>query len=159
MQYEVNFISRVSTNEILLDPEDLWLLEDYTWYIATTKDGNTYVKTTGTLRSYIHWFIIGKPLNNLYVDHINGNGLDNRRNNLRIVDNQKNQFNSKKHKIKSSKYKGVSFSKSKNKWRAYICPNRKYIHLGYYTNESNAVKAYNKKALELFGEFACLNQI
>ncbi|MFX0181968.1 MAG: AP2 domain-containing protein [Candidatus Hodarchaeota archaeon] len=60
---------------------------------------------------------------------------------------------------KSSKYKGVYWSKSKKKWQAYIKKNNKRYHIGTFTEEDEAGLAYNRKALELFGEFACLNKV
>ena len=59
----------------------------------------------------------------------------------------------------SSKYKGVCWDKSRNKWLANTQFNRKSIFIGYYDIEEDAALAYNKKATELFGEFACLNEI
>ena len=94
------------------------------------------------------------------VDHINGNGLDNRRANLRVCTHQQNIFNQQKRKDKcSSKYKGVCWSKRNKSWLAQIRFNYKLIYLGYYKNEDDAGLAYNEKAKELFGEFARLNII
>ena len=58
---------------------------------------------------------------------------------------------------KSSIYYGVSFNKTANKWTAQISYNGQRIHLGYFTNESEAGRAYDRKAIELFGVFAKLN--
>jgi hypothetical protein len=87
--------------------------------------------------------------------------LDNRRENLRICTIQQNIRNSRKWKTKeqTSKYKGVTWKKEKSKWRAYICVDRKQIHLSYYNSEAEAAKAYNIAAIKYFGEFANLNII
>jgi len=96
------------------------------------------------------------------ADHINHNTLDNRRCNLRICSHQQNGMNQRKHrtwcgKETSSRYNGVSWRKDVKKWGARICFNGKHIHLGYFTSEAEAAKAYDTKALELFGEYANLN--
>jgi hypothetical protein len=102
------------------------------------------------------------------VDHRNGNTLDNRRCNLRLATRAQNVFNTAKRKAKAtSKYKGVTWSKQASsngtkydgKWRAQIRHNSKLIHIGMFTNELEAARAYNSKAKELFGEFARLNDV
>ncbi len=90
------------------------------------------------------------------IDHINHNGLDNRRCNLRICTSAENHYNRKKTKG-TSKYKGVMLCKY-DRWRAMIVKNRKNYYLGYFDNEIEAAKIYDKKANELFGEFANLNK-
>ncbi len=91
------------------------------------------------------------------VDHINGNGLDNRRSNLRLCNRQQNSFNRGAHRGHSSKYKGVSFRKGIARFRATISLNNRKIHLGHFVIEEDAARAYDKAALELHGEFARLN--
>lgn len=82
----------------------------------------------------------------LVVDHINNNPLDNRAENLQIITNREN---SSKEKKGSSKYPGVYWNKEKKKWRSVIRINRKLKHLGYFTKEEDASKAYQKKLLTL----------
>ena len=96
------------------------------------------------------------------IDHINKRGLDNRRENLRVVDSVQNALNRKKQKTynksqTSSKYKGVGWRKSHTKWVSYITINYKQISLGYFDSEIEAAKAYDEAALKYFGEFATLN--
>lgn len=94
---------------------------------------------------------------NLCVDHINHNGLDNRRANLRAVSQAQNNVNKPKQSGSySSKYKGVT-SKVDRKWHAYIMQKGKYYYLGSFDDEQAAGRAYDEKAKELFGEYACLN--
>ena len=96
------------------------------------------------------------PVANLVIDHINRNGLDNRKANLRLATVAQNAWNSRKRKSRS-RFKGVCFIKQKRKFRACIWANRKRIHLGYFQNETDAAKAYDHAAKKLHGYFASLN--
>src|ERR1019366_4495373 len=91
---------------------------------------------------YMHKILIP---NNKYIDHINGNTLDNRRINLRICSNKDNVRNQKKSKANTSGYKGVHKLKRKliKQFTAQICVNGKSIHLGYFSTAQEAAQAYN----------------
>lgn len=93
------------------------------------------------------------------VDHIDGNGLNNRDDNLRIATNQQNQQNRKKAtgRVCSSQFKGVCFEKSSGKWMAQIGTGGKHKKLGRFINEIDAARAYDSAAKEYFGEFASYN--
>ena len=106
---------------------------------------------------YLHRVIMRNPT--WKVDHINGNRLDNRRVNLRIVDNFQHARNKSMSKNNSSGYKGVYFHKASGKFQAYIDPDRKRKCLGYFSNPKEAAKVYNEAAVKYFGEFARLNKI
>lgn len=101
------------------------------------------------------------PKDNEIVDHRNNNPLDNQKHNLRIADNSGNTRNAKKTSKKTtSKYKGVSFNKPSKSWKVGIFSKESgKEHLGYYSNEIAGALAYNKRAKELFGEFAYLNDV
>lgn len=101
--------------------------------------------------------LIMNAADDVHVDHINGDGLDNRRENLRIVTPQLNQANSRKHAEARSRFKGVSWSEAAQRWRAYIAVGRKQTHLGLFDDEISAARAYDAKARELFGEHAFTN--
>jgi len=105
----------------------------------------------------LHRFIM-KVKKGEFVDHIDGNGLNNCKSNLRFCTLSENQANKSSPKG-TSKYKGISFIKKTKKWRADIRKNYKQIYLGTFETETDAALAYNAKAKELFGEFAYLNQI
>jgi hypothetical protein len=104
---------------------------------------------------YLHRYIM-KPPKGFQVDHINRDTLDNRRENLRICSPSQNSCNTRK---RHGKYKGVHFSTRTNKWVAQITKNRKCHHIGSFESEEDAARAYNRKATELNGCFAYLNQV
>lgn len=93
------------------------------------------------------------------ADHINGNGLDNRIENLRTCTRQQNMMNCRSPLWKKNGYKGVSVHKTTGLWRARINFNGKEYSLKYHKTKEDAALAYNKKALELFGQFAKLNKL
>lgn len=98
------------------------------------------------------------------IDHINRIKTDNRIQNLRECTRNQNHMNLNKQKTNcgkgcSSKYKGVSWNKNAKKWSSIIKTNYKSIYLGYFDLEKDAAEAYNRKAIELFGKFAHVNEV
>lgn len=93
------------------------------------------------------------------VDHINGDTLDNRESNLRVVTALENGQNKRKRKSASSKYKGVKWHKRDNIWESLIMHKGKSYYLGRFKEEKDAGLAYNKKSIELHGEFGFINDI
>jgi len=146
----------------LVDDEDFEWLNQWKW--SAGKRRNTFyafrsVSIKGEqFHIYMHRLITEAPKGK-ETDHANGNGLDNRRRNLRVCTVRQNQYNQAKRKNSLSQYKGVSLNKrvKVKKWVAGITKNGKNIHLGYFKDEIDAAKAYDRKAKELCGEFAKLN--
>ena len=92
------------------------------------------------------------------LDHINHDGLDNRRENLRPCTASQNHANQRKRtEHTSSKYKGVHWAKDRNKWRASICVEGRWYKLGAFNTEEEAATVYNAAAQKAFGVFAGLN--
>jgi|SRR6516162_8902626 hypothetical protein len=106
---------------------------------------------------YMHRVILGITDPKVQADHINGNGLDNRRVNLRIVTNKQNSHNSRPHRDGSSKYRGVSWDQSRRRWRAQYAIDGRPKFLGRFDSEVEAAKAYDDAVLKRSGEFAYLN--
>ena len=134
----------------LVDATDLPLLSGNKW-CAIVIDGNTYAYSA---RSYMHRLIMGAE-DGQKVDHRNGDGLDNRRGNLRLATKAQNSMNSRPQQ--GRRYKGVSWHKKGQKWRASIMLDGKAIHLGLFVSEEEAARAYDSMAAEMFGDFARLN--
>ena len=105
----------------------------------------------------MHREILGITDPKINVDHLDGDGLNNQRSNLRVCTDSQNGANRGKQKNNKSGYKGVHWNKKTKKWAAQIQYHKKVLNLGYYSDIIEAAKAYDKKALELFGEFARLN--
>lgn len=104
----------------------------------------------------LHSLVMGKLPDGYMVDHISGNRLDNRRENLRFATAQQNNANSKS-KIGTSTYKGVSFDSSRSLWISSIQVDGKTKHLGRFKSEVQAAEAYDDASYEQYGEFARLN--
>ena len=123
-----------------------------TWYARRNYPSKEEQKTIYK-KIYMHRLILG-ALPGEIIDHRNNNGLDNRRKNLRFSDKKSNSANVKSYGGKS-KYKGVS--PRRNKWEAYIQGSEGKIHLGTFSSEVEAAKAYDYAAKKLFGQFAFPN--
>ncbi len=127
----------------------------YTWYALRTESIGDGKQTTVMMHREILGAIPGQE-----IDHWDGDGLHNWRENLRFCTHAENQQNLRHKRVgASSKYKGVYRREDTGKWRARLTVNRKKVHLGYFVVESDAARAYNDGALRYFGEFACLNNL
>ena len=122
------------------------------FYAARSKWGKA--KST---KEYMHRTIM-RAKKGQYVDHISGNGLDNRKANMRLCSNQENSRNQRK-RAGSSAYKGVSWYKKRQCWRAHIVVDNRQLHLGYHPTEIEAAVAYDAAAAKLFGDFARTNGV
>ena len=101
---------------------------------------------------------IDNPENKPYVDHIDKRKTNNCISNLRWAYPSENNMNTRKRSSNTSSiYKGVSWSKKKNRWEARIRKDKRNYHVGYFHDERDAARAYNRRAMELFGEYAHLN--
>jgi hypothetical protein len=139
--------------EAIVDPDVRALLGHMKWYMRP--DG--YPTTTGPdgKKVLLHHMVMGKS--SMFVDHINRNKLDNRRCNLRWVDDHQNQMNRGKTKGLSSKYKGVTWDRGR--WKAMIRAAGRTRHIGRFHCETDAALAYNEAAKKCFGAYAALNEI
>jgi hypothetical protein len=100
---------------------------------------------------------IMKPPRGKVIDHIHGNRLDNSRENMRICSRRENSHNKAKHRGSASRFKGVYYNKRRGRWYAAIYFDGRMHHLGYFDDEIKAARAYDRAAVEQFGEFARLN--
>ena len=147
----------------LIDDEDYEYISQWKW--RAYKGGHSFYamrnscRIKGQIRTtvYMHRSIIKLIAGDRkQVDHINRNGLDNRRSNLRICSNSENSRNARTRKG-TSKFKGVYWNQVAKRWVARIVVDYKILCLGSYVKEIEAAYAYDAAAVEHFGEFANLN--
>lgn len=171
---------------IIIDTEDWDKVKEYRWSLGANGRGaypyahaniphpdGGYRKLQPQYRTpqkrytmiKIHQLIMGKPPKGLVTDHIEHNGLDNRKENLRFVTRSQNQRNTKAFKksrygAATSQYKGVSWCNTKGDWQVRIYDRGKNLNLGSYDCEHEAALAYNKKAIEIWdAEYVLLNVV
>jgi hypothetical protein len=137
----------------LVDEEDYEKVNEYHWTFKKNKKQEYAIN--GNTR--LHRFILNESNPKNIIDHKNGNGLDNRKNNIRAATINENNFNTKLRVNSKIAYKGVTFNEKSKKYRSRIQFNKKGIHIGCFYNVLEAARAYDAKAEELFGEFANLN--
>lgn len=156
----------------LVDDEDFEEINKYKWFAIKNK--NTYYaerynkSETGPKHIKMHRQILNITDSKILGDHINMNGLDNQKSNLRIANKTQNGSNRKSKPGSTSKYLGVSLTTkywyvNKEKractaWRATIRINGIQTHLGHFKEEIEAAKAYNEMAIKIHGEYANLNK-
>lgn len=151
---------RIGDQVALCDDEDYEGLLGYSWSPAR-RGAITYAQTNVTTEDgrrtiqLMHRLIMGNPASR--IDHHDRNGLNNQRSNLRLATGTQNLANQAKRDGLSSAYKGVCWAKRYNRWVAYIKVRGQRAHLGTFTDEVEAAKAYDAAAVEHFGEFALLN--
>jgi len=146
----------------IVDPDDYERLSKYKWHAERATRTfyaarSIYVKNGRNKHIAMHREIIKAP-DGIFIDHINHNGLDNRKANLRLATRAQNGFNRLKTLKKTwSTYKGVFFHTRHKKWQARIVTHGQAKHLGTFANENDAAKAYDNAARKYHGEFAVLN--
>lgn len=139
----------------LIDKEDYEKVKDKKWRLhrgyAQCTDGKTTIM--------LHRYIMEVKAKRKIIDHINGDKLDNRKANLRIVTPSQNCMNRRISSVNTSGYKGVCWRENTagRNWCATIYKDYKQYHLGYFSTKIEAAKAYDAKAKEMFGEYALTN--
>lgn len=148
-----------------VDDQDLWWLTQWKWYAKVKKRRGRalpYAERKEAKRTIIMHLAIAERHGLLEpgkeIDHIDGDGLNNQRSNLRAASPSQNQANQVP-RGGTSKFKGVSWEKAKKLWRADIRVNGKRVCLGRFQTEEEAAQAYNDRAVVAFGSFARLNHI
>lgn len=145
----------------IVDACDFERLNQWKWYVKRRNEAVWYatraISTNDERRTIkMHREILQAKTGEI-IDHINGDGLDNRRCNLRLCSASENGANRRKYKAKSSKYKGVSFKKNKGAFVAQITVRGKVKWLGTFKDERDAAIAYDKAAIQNYGAFALTN--
>lgn len=138
----------------LIDLDDVDKVKNIKWHRSDLQRSTYYCLSNDPEWKRIHRLIMGVTDKNIVVDHINHNGLDNRKSNLRICTSGQNTCNCLTSKNNKSGHKGVYWSKERKKWCAQISINNKTKGLGRYDTIEEAIEAREKAAKEYYGEFA-----
>jgi hypothetical protein len=136
----------------IIDTEDVPLVQGFTWRAASGYARSHEIVDQNIKTVSMHRLIINAPLG-LEVDHINGDKLDNRKINLRLVTRQQNALNLSLAKNNKSGFKGVSWCNSSRKWKATIAYKRQRYHLGFFNTPEEAYATYCEASERLHGEF------
>jgi hypothetical protein len=143
----------LAAGTVKLDEADYVRLAGRTVYIGT--NGYAYFSTHATGPRTLHDFVVGDRSPGMHIDHVNGDKLDNRSANLRVVTPQRNQVNRKRlNRNNSSGVRGVGLTRTsaRNPWRAQITVNRQNIHLGLFPTREQAIAARRAAEETYFGE-------
>jgi hypothetical protein len=155
--HELRYIELTKGKYAIVSLEDYEKISQHKWRALRSPKTFYAVRSEKGKTIYMHNEIAQPPPDRM-VDHIDHNGLNNSRPNLQLATRSQNACNRRKRDSKcTSKYKGVWFNKRENKWMSSIKVEGKRIFLGYFDNQLDAAKAYDKAARQYHGNFAVLN--
>jgi hypothetical protein len=139
----------------IVDAADYERVSPFNWSVSVSGKRTYAYRALNGRKIALHRFLLDPP-KGMVVDHIDRDGLNNRRSNLRVCTQHQNMLNSGP-RGKSSRFKGVCWDRFRRRWVVHVCFNGKNLFLGAFTDEAEAARAYDRKACELFGEYAYLN--
>jgi hypothetical protein len=152
--------------EALVDDCDYEYLTQWSWcFVKAEHHQSGYAQRKQKIQGkpttiHMHRLVAersGLEVNQRRIDHIDGNGLNNQRANLRVATDSQNKANRGKQQNNTSGFKGVTWDREHRKWRAQIRVLRRQYCISRHDDPRDAARAYNEAALKHFGEFACLN--
>ena len=152
----IAYVTLTKGYEAIIDADDVFLVDKWNWYASI--QGNTVYASRSFMHNGSRVYLsmhraIMKTKENLHVDHKDGNGLNNRKSNLRLASRSQNMRNMKIRKDNASGSKGVSCHKQREKWAAYINVNGKRKNLGLHETVEKASAAYKAASLKFHGDF------
>lgn len=149
----------------IVDDDDFERLSAVKWQASSRKHKTIYAVHTSPkddsgkrVKLLMHREVIGAP-RGVKVDHKNRNGLDNRRENLRLATNAQNARNVSRRSDNKSGYKGVGFHRATGAWAAQIVVDGRHEHLGLFSSKEEAAAAYDAAAVRLHGDYAVINGV
>ena len=142
----------------LVDDADFERLAEYKWQALKLPNHFYAVRQQEGRSVLMHREILGLTDPNVKVNHRNGNGLDNQKENFQVATQRENlQAFQTPRKGKTSKFRGVSWCSSRKKWATYIQKEGRCVYVGRFVSEVDAARAYDTAARESYGPFACPN--
>lgn len=143
----------------IVDDEDYDRLAAIKWHATSRRGRPRYAASReGGAHLYMHREVLGLPTGSGEVDHVDGDGFNNRRANLRLATHAQNAYGQKvQSRPKSSRFKGVHLDRRTGRWIAMVKQHQRARHLGVFDSEVEAARAYDAAAREAFGDFARLN--
>jgi len=153
----VAYVPLTRGREAVIDAADVHLIKGYAWRISAAR-GRFYAVTclprNGQKQKsiWMHRTIL-PPTEGVIVDHIDGDGLNNRRANLRLATVSQSMCNAKMRSDNSSGYRGVAFVRAENKWAAYITVQKKRLSLGRFDTAESAHDAYVAASAKYHGDY------
>lgn len=141
---------------ILIDDEDANIVAGITWSVLRIRQLAYATARVEGKRVYMHRVVSHAP-DGVSVDHINGEGLDNQKANLRFVTHSQNCMNTRKRSNQSSRFRGVYFDKGKGRWRAQVTASGVQTTIGTFESEEAAAVAYDREARLRFGQYGRYN--
>ena len=158
IQGDIAAIELTQSKTTLVDTANLNIIAPYRWYCSNDYALAFIGDTEGNCRRiYLHRLVLGLTDSRIHADHINGDGLDNRRANLRRATRYQNMANQTLSRRNTSGYKGVAHYPRTPAYRATITAKGERRHLGFFSTPEEAARAYDAAARELHGEFARIN--
>jgi hypothetical protein len=147
----------------IIDEADREIVSPYKWHASVHDQRIIYAAThaktrkLGNSHTTMHRMIAGSP-QGMFVDHIDGNTLNNSRSNLRVCTPAENARNRRvKMQNASSRFKGVYFCKFVKKWTAHVTRDGKHIRIGFFATDTEAALAYDAASIQVYGKFAATN--
>lgn len=151
----MNVSFQVYEKQVLIDEDDILLVAEYSWHLIRRRGRQAYVGAMlyhGASPIYLHRLVMNAPPG-VEVDHINGDGCDNRKANLRLCTSQENRWNIPQRRTNRSGFMGVSWHKRERAWRAQYSHRGKLTFLGYFDTPEAAHAAYVAAVAPLRGQF------
>lgn len=153
---DIAYVSLTKGYVATIDSADVNAVAGWNWCAFVRGETVYAVRSASRKTIYMHRALISPP-DGCVVDHVDGNGLDNRRANLRVGSQMQNTWNSRTKRSNTSGVKGVCFDRSRAKWIAHIRCGGKRINLGRFDNIRDAEAAYRAASMRIHGQFSRLD--